>query len=522
MSSPKPLWRRLLRLLLLILATLLLLVLSGLLLAGRLTPQAHGEVSHVLPLQPAQTALDRQIVPLQETHPGHSGVAFLSDGMDAFAARSVITEHAGRSLDLQYYIWHDDLVGHLLAKALYDAAERGVRVRILLDDLNAKDKDALMMALDAHPNIEIRLYNPFRNRSGIARTLELVQRAFSVNHRMHNKSWIADGRIAIVGGRNIGEEYFSARNDVNFQDLDLVVAGPAVQQANRIFDDYWNSDAAIPIAALASYTDAQLRELVRQSDLDALHAAAQPYLQRVIASRRLQRPSPDPLHWSAQVRIVSDPPMKHRNDDRSGWLVSTLIAELESTRRAALLISPYFVPGAEGLEGLSALAADGAQVGVVTNSLAANDVAAVHGGYMGYRVPLLKAGVQLYELKAQGQPGDASLFGSSGASLHTKAFVVDDRRGFVGSFNLDPRSAYLNTEMGVLFDDPVLGAQLRDEYLRLASPEHSWWLALDEDDRLRWLQRQPPPHWVPAEPGSSLGKRWTARLISWLPVESQL
>src|SRR6185437_5295637 len=210
MSVRKPLWRRLLRVAAIIIAALLLLVLSGLLLADHLAPQARGEASQVLPLQPAQTPIDRQMMPLQAAHPGQSGVAFLSDGMDAFAARAMVTEHAGRSLDLQYYIWHDDLIGHLMAKALYDAAERGVRVRILLDDMNAKDKDALMMALDAHPNIELRLYNPFRNRSGLARTLELVQRAFSVNHRMHNKSWIADGRIAIVGGRNIGEEYFSA------------------------------------------------------------------------------------------------------------------------------------------------------------------------------------------------------------------------------------------------------------------------------------------------------------------------
>ncbi|MEG0183669.1 MAG: phospholipase D-like domain-containing protein, partial [Stenotrophomonas sp.] len=275
---------------------------------------------------------------------------------------------------------------------------------------------------------------------------------------------------------------FSARSDVNFQDLDLVVAGPAVQQANQIFDDYWNSDAAVPIGALATYTDAQLRQLVRQSDRDALQTKAQPYLQRVADSRQRQRPSPEPLHWSAQVRIVSDPPMKHRDDARDTWLVTELVRQLQSTRSKALLISPYFVPGAEGLEGLSAMAGRGAQVGVVTNSLAANDVAAVHGGYMGYRVPLLKAGVQLYELKAHGQPGDSSLFGSSGASLHTKALLVDDRRGFVGSFNLDPRSAYLNTEMGVLFDDAVLGVQLRAEYLRLASPAHSWWLALGADD----------------------------------------
>ncbi|MBE5269923.1 phospholipase D family protein [Stenotrophomonas sp. B2] len=522
MSPPAPVWRRLLRVVAIIFAILLLLVLSGLLLADHLTPQAHGERSHVLPLQPAQTRIDQQVVPLQEAHPGQSGVAFLGDGMDAFAARAMITAQAGRSLDLQYYIWHDDLIGHLMARALHDAAERGVRVRILLDDMNAKDKDALMMALDRHPNIEIRLYNPFRNRSGILRMVEMVQRFFSVNHRMHNKSWIADGRVAIVGGRNIGEEYFSARTDVNFQDLDLLVAGPAVAQANRIFDDYWNSPAAIPVSALAFHTDPQLRLLVRESDHEAQRDAARPYLARVAESRHRQRPSPEPLHWSSTVRIVSDPPMKHRNDDRGSWLVTGLIGELESARSKALLISPYFVPGNEGLDGLSAMASRGVHVGIVTNSLAANDVAAVHGGYMGYRVPLLNAGMHLYELKAQGQPGDAGLFGSSGASLHTKAFLVDDRRGFVGSFNLDPRSAYLNTEMGVLFDDPVLGAQLRDEYLRLADARHSWWLAVDNRDRLRWLEREPPPRWVEDEPGATRRQRWLSRIISWLPVESQL
>lgn len=522
MSLPKPLWRRLLRVAAIILATLVLLVLSGLLLADHLTPQARGTPSHVLPLQPAQTRIDRQIVPLQEAHPGQSGVAFLSDGMDAFAARAMITTHAGRSLDLQYYIWHDDLIGHLMAKALYDAAERGVRVRILLDDMNAKDKDALMMALDRHPNIEIRLYNPFRNRTGLLRMVEMVQRFFSVNHRMHNKSWIADGRVAIVGGRNIGEEYFSARTDVNFQDLDLLVAGPAVEQASRIFDDYWNSEAAIPVSALAFHTDAQLRLLIRESDHEAQRDVAQPYLARVAESRRRQRPSPEPLRWSRAVRIVSDPPMKHRDDDRGAWLVSTLTSELQAARHKALLISPYFVPGNEGLDGFSAMARRGVQVGVVTNSLAANDVAAVHGGYMGYRVPLLEAGVHLYELKAQGQSGDAGVFGSSGASLHTKAFLVDDRRGFVGSFNLDPRSAYLNTEMGVLFDDPLLGAQLRGEYLRLADPRHSWWLALDDRRRSRWLEREPPPHWAEEEPGATARKRWLSRVISWLPLESQL
>lgn len=525
MTHTKPLWRRLLRWLCIVLAVLVLLVLSGLLLADHLTPKALGAHSRVLPPQAAQTVIDRELVRLQAEHPDQSGVAFLADGLDAYAARAVITRHAGRSLDLQYYIWHDDMIGHLMAQELYQAAERGVRVRILLDDMNAQDKDALMMALDAHPNIEIRLYNPFRNRSGLWRLVEMVQRVFSVNHRMHNKSWIADGRVAIVGGRNIGDEYFSARQDVNFRDLDLLVAGKAVQQANGIFDAYWNSETAVPIKALAFYTPAQLQLLVRESAHEAKLDAAQPYLQRVQHSqsaRSFYRDAVD-LHWTHALEIASDPAMKHRRDDPSDWLVTRLAREFQATRDKALLISPYFVPGEDGSRGLGGMVQRGATVGVITNSLAANDVVAVHGGYMHYRAPLLRSGVHLYELKARGYTDSGGLFGSSGASLHTKAFLLDDRRGFVGSFNLDPRSAYLNTEMGVLFDDPVLGAQLREEYLRLADPKQSYWVTLDAHGDVRWLDRAvQPPQLLDREPDTSFWRRASARVISWLPLESQL
>lgn len=517
--------RRLLRWIFLLLALVGLLVLSGLLLGDHLTPKAVGTPSTSLPLQPAQSAIDREVERLQALHPRQSGVAFLSDGLEAYAARAVITRHAARSLDLQYYIWHDDLIGHLMAQELHAAAERGVRVRILLDDMNAHDKDALMMALDEHPNIEIRLYNPFRNRDGLWRLVEMVQRFFSVNHRMHNKAWIADGRVAIVGGRNIGEEYFSARPDVNFRDLDLLVAGPVVGQASTIFDEYWNSETALPIAALAFHTPAQLKLLLRESANEARLEAAQPYLQRVQQSptARAFFLEPTRLHWSDRIEIVSDPAMKHRRDDRERWLVTRLVRELEATRHKALLISPYFVPGDEGTDGFTGLVARGATVGVVTNSLAANDVAAVHSGYMHYRAPLLRGGVHLYELKAHGGTDGGGLFGSSGASLHTKAFVVDDARGFVGSFNLDPRSAYLNTEMGVLFDDEVLAAQLRDEFLRLAAPEQSYWVDLDARGDVRWLDRAAqPPQLLDQEPDASWWQRASARVISWLPLESQL
>ncbi|MCW4453674.1 phospholipase D family protein [Flavobacterium sp. MXW15] len=517
--------RRLLRWMGIALLLLLVLVASGLLLADHLTPQALGKPSHALPLQPSQTPIDQALAPLLAAHPGKSGIGFVSRGLDAFAVRALSARQAGRSLDLQYYMWKNDLTGHLLAHEVHAAAERGVRVRILLDDMNTRRMDPQLLALDAHPNIELRLYNPFRNRKGLWRLVEMVQRFFSVNYRMHNKAWIADGRVAVVGGRNIGEEYFDARNDVNFRDLDLVVAGPAADDASRIFDRFWNSPAVVPIASLNHQTPAQLRRLMAESAAEAQLPAARRYLQQVAQSPTLRHylDRKMPLKWSGRVAIVSDPPLKKGQQDTADWLVYRLARELETVRGKALLISPYFVPGDAGSEWFAGLVARGAQVGVVTNSLAANDVPAVHSGYSRYRRPLLEAGVQLYELKAHGRIDSAGLFGSSGASLHTKAFVVDDRRGFVGSFNLDPRSAYLNTEMGVFFDDPDIGLRLRQEYLHLTDPAQSYWVFLDGERRLRWLDREPqPPQLLATEPDTGSGKRLLVWMIGWLPIESQL
>ncbi len=515
---------RLLRFFAYVLGAVVLLIGSGLLLGDHLTPKAVGTPSHALPVQAGQTLIDRQLAPLLSAHPGQSGAVYLSDGLDAFAARSIITQQAGRSLDLQYYMWHDDMLGHLLAHDVHEAAERGVRVRLLLDDMNAAGLDPQMLALDNHPNIEIRLYNPFRNRDGLWRLVEMVQRAFSINHRMHNKAWIADGRVAIVGGRNIGAEYFDARPDVNFRDLDLLLAGPVANDASKVFDSFWNSDAVVPIAALHYSTNQQLANFISQAERDARKQEAVPYLQRVRArlsdaylSQQLS------LHWTDKVQILSDPPRKPSGGDTRDWLVSHLAQILGSAKHRSLLISPYFVPGAAGTKALIAQAKSGVQVGIVTNSLAANDVAAVHSGYMHYRRPLLAGGVQLYELRSHGHASKASTFGSSGASLHTKAFVVDDQRGFVGSFNLDPRSAYLNTEMGAVFDDAVLAQRLREEYLRLSGPELSYWVYLNKDWELRWLDRSgPTPISLRTEPDTRFLQRAGTRVISWLPLESQL
>ncbi|MGV8924049.1 MAG: phospholipase D family protein [Thermomonas sp.] len=511
------------------LAALILLMLSGWLLADRLTPRAIGAPSHALPVQVSQTALDREIAPLVDAHDGMTGAILMPDGLDAFAARALSARQAGRSLDLQYYIWNDDLVGHLLSREAWQAAERGVRVRILLDDLNGKGNDAGLMFLDAHPNIEIRAYNPFRNRGGLLRVLEMAQRVFSINHRMHNKAWIADGRVAVLGGRNIGDEYFDASAQTNFRDLDVVLFGPKVSQASAIFDDYWNSQAAVPISALGDASADDLERYLTSTQQESLSQRARVYLARMERSETLRAYAEQRLtpHWSHQIEVVSDPPLKWKHDARGDWLVTRLVEVLSSTRQKALLISPYFVPGEEGTRALVGMVKNHrAYVGVITNSLAANDVPAVHAGYSKYRRPLLAGGVHLHEVRAspsEEATGGSSLFGSSGASLHTKAFLVDDHRGFIGSFNLDPRSAYLNTEMGVLFDDAALAAALRAEYLRLAQPSISDWAFLDNGGELRWLDRTTvPAHVVDHEPGTRWWQRAMVKVLGWLPIESQL
>lgn len=506
--------------------TLLVMAISSIFVADHLLPPASGRPSHVLPLADTATALDRELVPLLARHPGQTGAIMLPDGVDAYAARAISARQAGRSLDLQYYIWHNDLTGRMLANEAWLAAERGVRVRILLDDIGIGDMDATLLAMDSHENIELRVYNPFRNRTGVMRLLEMVQRAWGVNHRMHNKAWIADGRVAVVGGRNIGVEYFSAAEEFNFHDLDMVLFGPAVADASAIFDDFWNSEAAIPIEALNRKPPSTIRAVLAQIQEESKTEEARRFLDAMDMSPSVRGYFSRELTpiWSEHIRILSDPPIKWRGDERENWLVEYLLDDIGRARASALLISPYFVPGIDGTDGLVDLAGRGVHVSVVTNSLAANDVVAVHGGYARYRKALLEGGVHLFETRSRAEAKAASsLFGSSGASLHTKAALVDGRRGFVGSFNLDPRSANLNTEMGVLFDDPALGAALFEEFLHLTAPGMSYWVYLNGDGRMRWLDRdEDPPVPLKNEPDSTRTQRATANVVRWLPVESQL
>lgn len=492
---------------------------------GRFAVRVIGPPSHAPPVPAVpETGLDRAVAPLTDSRPGETGLALLTDNLDAFAARALAARQAGRSLDLLYYQWSDDLTGRLLALDVLRAADRGVRVRVLVDDMNAPKADRLYRALDLHPMIEVRMFNPGRNREGgIGRAVELLLRATALNRRMHNKAWIADGRVAIAGGRNIGDAYFDAAEDGAFLDADLLAVGPIVADAARMFDAYWNSPVVIPHAALHEPDDpaASRAEL----DAEALVARARPYLARVAASdgvRELRRGERG-LHWTRAARLLADPPAKARQRGRDGWIVHDIVAALHSARAEISISSPYFVPGDAGVALLADLRARGVETAILTNSLAATDVAVVHAGYAPYRRPLLEAGIELYELRPRSERSDdPGLFGSGRASLHTKAFVLDRRAGFVGSFNFDPRSANLNTEMGILFEEPGLALALRDQFARRTAPPGRWRLFL-QDGRLRWAEDDViPPRIRSDEPKAGFGRRLIAALLGLLPIEAQL
>src|SRR5690606_24995018 len=289
---------------------------------GRSARRAKGANSHAVPLKDDETVLDRAIGSMTALHPGQSGMALLSDNVQALAYRALSARSAGRSLDLMYYYWQDDLTGKLLFHEVLAAADRGVRVRILLDDMNTLGRDPIYRAIDQHSNIELRLFNPARSRGDVLRRgLELMLRAMSATRRMHNKAWIADGRLAIVGGRNIGDAYFDASEEANFRDMDLLLVGPAVRQTEAIFDAFWNSDAALPVRALLPHMGKLSRVRKRLRKLLASKTAS-PYLQRLAAFHDpAAMLSAEPrFHWSGDVEVVSDPPEKVAGAEDATWL----------------------------------------------------------------------------------------------------------------------------------------------------------------------------------------------------------
>ncbi len=498
-------------------------------------PRLEGvEASHALP--PADsTRLDQMVLKRLGDEPGVSGIQLVQQNALAFAYRAGTAAAAQRSLDVQYYLWNADFTGKLLAAELMRAAERGVRVRVLIDDLDARAKHDLFAVADLHPNIEVRIFNPFYDRYGvIGQWSEWVLRGTRLNRRMHNKAWIADNRVAIVGGRNIGDEYFGASEQSNFSDTDVVLAGPVVEDVSREFDEYWNSVDAVPVSRFdaGEPSAADLRRLVKAATEFRREAGETPYVAALRDPRQraeLIAAAPPPLKVR-HVEVLADDPAKIGTSQgglHASRVLDGLTRVMHDAERELLIVSPYFVPGRQGAASLVAGVERGVNVAVLTNSLAATDVVAVHVGYARYRRELLRGGVQLYEMKrkADGETGGKhlSLTGSAGATLHTKAMIVDGQWAFVGSMNLDPRSANLNTELGVLVDSPELAAQLREQFLRNAAPELSYRVELDPRQGLVWHDRvNGTERAAEDEPDASVSRRFGATLLRALPIESQL
>jgi len=489
------------------------------------------QLAHEAALPPAQgTRLDERVLAESAGHPGASGFRLVFDGVEAFALRAASARAAGRSLDVQYYIWHNDTTGRLLVRELLQSADRGVRVRLLLDDMDARANNFALAGIDAHPNIEVRVYNPYGSREGsVGKFVETTAGARRLNRRMHNKSWIADNRIALAGGRNVGDEYFAASEGTNFFDLDFLAVGPAVADLSRSFDDYWNSPAAYPISALAKAPpDEQALAALRAKGEEAIAKDRDSAFVRSLPdSEPVQRllSGQLPLQWSTRWQVLADAPMKALAEGEApvrSQVLEGLRAAMAQAATEVTLISPYFVPGEQGTAALVAQETAGKRVSILTNSLAANDVAAVHGGYSRYRKPLLDGGIDLYELKptaGAGEDGKKSWFGSSGASLHTKAALFDRHQVFVGSFNLDPRSVALNCEQGMLVDDAELGRELQARFEGATGGRFAWKLGRDAKGNLTWTDDGGT---LDKEPQASFGRKFQSWMTRVLPVEKQL
>lgn len=436
----------------------------------------------------------------------------LPRGAESLDARLLLIDQATSTVDLQYYIWRPDGSGHRMAQALWKAAQRGVRVRLLLDDWGDRpDREELGM-LAFHPNVEVRLFNPLNSWlpawAGLLLDLRTAQR------RMHNKVMIADSWVAIVGGRNIGDEYFEQQPLLDFGDLDLWLLGPGVQAAARGFDAYWNSRHVV-------------RVLPRQPvDLtsDSAHPVARSDLaQTACDGCALQRLS-DGAWTLGEVIFVQDDPDKILDFvDRAGTrgLPGQLAGILGEARQRLLVLSPYLVPGASGIAAFRELRSKGVDITVVTNSLSSTDVVAVHAGYARYRREMLAMGVRLYEIQANPAARSGGRQKSSTSSLHAKLMVLDGRSIYVGSMNLDPRSVRINTENGVVVPDSQLASRLEEGVLQAVTAS-AYRLQL-RDGNLLWTDiQQADPRPLSNEPGASWWRRVQAWLLALLPLESLL
>lgn len=415
----------------------------------------------------ADTTFGKGVTVKAAAHPEQSGFHLLGNGLDAFVARAVLAHRAERSIDVQYYLYHGDLVGRLFTDQLLKAADRGVRVRLLVDDMGLAGRDLGAVVMDSHPNIQVRIFNPFSRKTG--RLSQFFTRMGSVTRRMHNKSFTVDNQVAILGGRNIGNEYFDADPDLAFADLDVMAIGPVVKQVSSAFDLYWNSELAYPATVLRGKppTAEEVDRLRGQLDDYVAQQVDSAYLQALRNSNLAKKIRGQQVAYDwGDGDVVYDRPEKilQDMDNTTTHLAPQMSPYFKNVQDELVIFSPYFVPGKKGTASLVQLAERGVRVRILTNSLASNDVGLVHSGYAKYRKALLRGGVELYEmnnkLTREQRKEKKGTGGSSKASLHAKSFVFDRRQVFIGSLNLDPRAVVHNTEIGVVIGSPDIGEDM--------------------------------------------------------------
>lgn len=484
----------------------------------RFLQKSRGPDATALPCTGTATPLDALLGPLEEKHPGTTGLMLLLDNSDAFAARALSAAKAGRSLDLMYYIWKTDIAGWLLIDALVAAADRGVRIRLLLDDVNVQGFDRTFLALTQHPMIEVRLFNPTRNRGrAMRRMAEMLLGLARFNRRMHGKMWIADGRLAIVGGRNIGDTYFSADTGTRSSvDADVMLVGPKVTGVSDVFDSYWNLGLSLPIVSLWPTFRASPRAFHKRRARHIRSAASCEFAAKVQQRGSSGDFLTDRLYWTDKVQLLADPPDKAYDLHTAPWMDTAIASILEGAETEVQLITPYFVPGAVGLAGLTGLLGRGVKVSLITNALSATDLITVYGAYRHFRSPLLASGARIFEFSKP------ALAGCKRDVVHSKVFMIDGRQGIVGSLNFDLRSAYINTELGLLFEAPPLLAELRAMFDTLSSPEQAYQVT-QSGRSLHWAVARPGlPSVMTVEPEASWSKRAVSWMVGHLPIKRYL
>jgi putative cardiolipin synthase len=489
---------------------------------------------------PDETRLGHQFDTAAREHGGNSGFRILPAGADGFLTRMQMINAAERTLDLQYFIFKGDETGRQLTYALLRAADRGVRVRVLIDDGETEAGDEQLAILEAHPKVDIRIFNPFayRGHSKAARAMEFLLDHARLDYRMHNKLLAVDNSVALIGGRNIGDQYFQIDPGSQFADDDVFAAGPIAQQLSKTFDEYWNSALSIPVQALAD--DATSKRALREhrealkEQKQKLNADGVDYVKLVatgepfngMVSGRL------PLTW-AHAQVVCDSPDKKNveNGTMVGRLMQRAVFDAAMQVQSELLmISPYLIPGHEGMEMFKELEQRKVRVRVLTSSLEASTVLEASAGYMHYRVPMLEDGVELYEIrsllgnvKGSGETKAIAQYGNY--SLHAKMFVFDRKRLFLGSMNFDQRSMHLNTEIGLIIDSPVLAQQMAARFEAMVQPVNAYRVELRPAGAhgLAWLtQEGGKTIEYDTEPARSNSQRNKVKLLSLLPMDSEL